>query len=321
MDRAANVQLIDQLQTGVVLLDDRGCILSWNAWMTRHSGIAPEDVAGRPIEDVFTEMKHSRLLNCIQQALRFRLSSVLTPGLNPSVLPLYQKPGDRELNQRMQQLVYVTPICGDPYACLIQIQDMTATVRRERRLRAQSSQLIATTYRDSLTGVGNRRRFDQDLSERFREARSRQIHIALLMIDVDDFKAFNDRFGHQKGDEGLIMVASALQEGLRQEGDCISRYGGEEFALTLLGADQEAACAVAERLRLRVEGLRLRHPTSRTARHVTVSIGISAVVPSLELPPQTLVSQADLALYTAKDRGRNRCMCFDHTVTEVRACV
>ncbi|WP_043756439.1 GGDEF domain-containing protein [Imhoffiella purpurea] len=87
------------------------------------------------------------------------------------------------------------------------------------------------------------RRFDHDLSEHFREALSKQVPIAVIMIDVDDFKAFNDRFGHQKGDECLVMIASALQEGLRQQGDRVSRYGGEEFALTLMGTGREDACA------------------------------------------------------------------------------
>ncbi|MBV5310593.1 diguanylate cyclase, partial [Chromatium okenii] len=186
--------------------------------------------------------------------------------------------------------------------------DMTATVRRERRLRAQSTNLIATTYRDALTGVGNRRRFDHDLGAFFSDAYRKQQTIALLMIDIDDFKAYNDHLGHLKGDDCLMKVATTLQEGLRQRGDCVSRYGGEEFALPLPDTDIDLAYSIAERLRQLIETLEISHPASRTMPHITVSIGVSALIPKVGQNMTTLISQADQALYQAKDAGRNRCI-------------
>jgi diguanylate cyclase (GGDEF)-like protein len=313
-------RLLDSLQAGVVLLDRQARIVFWNAWMVRHSGLKPAEVSGQSIDTLFPETIGSRLDTCVSQALKSRLSGMLTPGLNPALLPLYQKSTDRKLDQRMQQLIYITPIQHEQCACMLQIQDMTATVRRERRLRVQSSQLIAATYRDPLTGVGNRRRFDHDLSDLFSEARKKQTPLALIMIDIDHFKAYNDHFGHEKGDECLIMVANSLQDCLRQHGDRVSRYGGEEFAILLPGTDRKSAFAIAERLRIRIAGLRLRHPALRTDGHISISLGVTAIIPEAGQPDHIMITQADLALYVAKDDGRNRCMCYDLASNDVRAC-
>ncbi len=321
MSGALDTRLLDHLRIGVILLDAEARVRFWNAWVTRHSGLPPEHALGRSIEEVFPDIAQSRLAAAIEQSLRFKLSSMLAPGLNPRMLPLYQKAVDRAGDQRIAQLIYVTPVRQERIACLLQVHDMTATVRRERRLRAQSSQLMETTYSDPLTGVGNRRRFDRDLAELFATARAEQKSLALLMIDVDDFKAYNDRLGHPKGDECLVMIAKALQEGLRQNDDRVSRYGGEEFVLPLPNADLNMACAIAERLREHVAACALPHPASRVANHITVSIGVSAILPAgTNQLADNLVAQADLALYTAKDLGRNTCAYFDPVGNTLHAC-
>lgn len=303
-------QLIDHLQTGVILLDRQGRIQVWNTWMTRHSRLTFDEVTGQRFDEAFPQIAGTRLQDAIEQALHFKLSSMLAPGLNVAVLPLYHQPDDRRLSRRMQQLVYVTPMRHTRYACLLQIQDMTATVRRERRLRAQSTQLIATTYRDALTGVGNRRRFDHDLASLFDDAQKRQCSIVMLMIDIDEFKAYNDRLGHPKGDECLIQVAETLHKGLRQPGNCLSRYGGEEFALLLPDTDRDIGYSIAERLRLAIEEMGLPHPASQVGKQVTVSIGVSAIVPQIGQASAVLIDQADQALYRAKNTGRNRCVYY-----------
>lgn len=311
MDIALGSQLIDSLRVGLILLDRDGRVVSWNGWMRRHSGLALADVASRRLDELFPDVVGSRLEQSLSDTLRFKLSSMLAPTLNPNVLPLYHKPADRQRSQRMQQLIYVSPLRHEQCACLVQIHDMTANLRRERHLRAQSTQLIETSYQDPLTGVGNRRRFDQDLAQRFRQAKDKKRPLAMLMIDVDNFKAYNDHFGHQGGDACLIQVARTLRDGLRRDGDRISRYGGEEFALLMADTDREAACMVAERLRLAIEELDLPHPAAPAIGRVSVSIGIAAMVPTDEQLCYILVAQADLALYTAKDAGRNRCMWYD----------
>ncbi len=313
--------LLDVLQTGIILLDKEGRVLHWNQWFQQHLGADTGPINGRTPAELFPELQGTRLEACIDQALRFRLSSMLTPGLNRPVLPLYQKPSDRKQGRRMQQLIQVSALLHPEVACLIQIQDMTSTVRRERRLRVQSTQLLDASYRDQLTGIGNRRRFDHAFHELFAKAQAAASSLSLLMIDVDFFKAYNDLYGHQRGDECLRLVAQGLQQGLRQDtGDLICRYGGEEFAVLLPGTDETTAIAVSERLRQRVEALKLLHEDSQVSRYLSISLGLAALTPNQGQPSHILVTGADMALYHAKEEGRNRCMYYSLRSHEILAC-
>jgi diguanylate cyclase (GGDEF)-like protein len=320
MATAPTDAVLDALQAGVILLDAEGGIIAWNKWLVRHSGLEPGDVLARRLEEVFPEVVGTRLATSIGQALSSRLSAILTPSLNPPYMPLYRLGVDKNHDQRMLQLVYVTPLRHEACACMIQIEDMTANVRRERRLRVHSSQLLAATYLDTLTGVGNRRRFDQNLDEACKQALQKKQSLALLMVDLDNLQPFNERFGQARGDACLAEVAKALQGGLRQLGDQVARYGGDEFTVLLPGADLERACMVAERLRGRVEALHLGAEVDPQGTCVTVSIGVSAFVPGEGQDAHVLISEADLALYLAKDEGRNRSRCYIHASNEILSC-
>ena len=126
------------------------------------------------------------------------------------------------------------------------------------------------------------------------------------MIDIDHFKAFNDRYGHLQGDACLRQIAHSLVATVRRAGDIVARYGGEEFAVVLPGTTQVGAVRVAEQLRAGVEALRLPNDASATAPIVTISLGVTTMTPQAGINPQTLVAGADRALYSAKRRGRNR---------------
>jgi two-component system chemotaxis family response regulator WspR len=130
--------------------------------------------------------------------------------------------------------------------------------------------------------------------------------LAVIMIDIDEFKPFNDTFGHQKGDERLRQVAAALADCLPRSGDILARYGGEEFAGILPSTDAAGAMVVAEQLRRSVAARQLPHGAPGAGPTITVSCGVAVVVPDLALSPQALVVAADLALYDAKRAGRNR---------------
>jgi diguanylate cyclase (GGDEF)-like protein len=165
--------------------------------------------------------------------------------------------------------------------------------------------LAALAASDALTGLANRRAFDLALIREWRRmARARQ-PIALLMLDVDHFKAFNDRYGHPAGDEGLRLVAAATDAAMRRPGDLLARYGGEEFVAILPGTDMAAAMGVAERVRQNVADISLAHDASPWG-HVTVSIGVSSLVPEQDGACSALIESADAALYAAKTEGRNR---------------
>jgi diguanylate cyclase (GGDEF)-like protein len=177
---------------------------------------------------------------------------------------------------------------------------------------AQANAHLDTVSRsDMLTEVANRRHFDEFLQVVWNRACQDGSDISIMMIDVDHFKAFNDRYGHPAGDACLKDIASTLKRRLRRPGDLIARFGGEEFIVILGGTPLATACSAAERVRRGVENLNLLHATSSTHAVVTVSIGVACLRPnSPYASPAQLISAADEALYHAKARGRNRVFAF-----------
>lgn len=170
-----------------------------------------------------------------------------------------------------------------------------------------AARLQQLSHQDGLTGLFNRRYFDKTLISEWRRLRREQTPLGLLMLDVDHFKHFNDELGHQAGDDALQQVATALNSCLMREGDCVCRYGGEEFAVILPGAGASQCLQVAERIHDAIAKLNIRHPHT-TVEHgrLTVSIGAASLIPQPQWSPHDLVHQADTALYQAKSGGRNR---------------
>ncbi|HEX9670891.1 MAG TPA: diguanylate cyclase [Thermoanaerobaculia bacterium] len=175
-----------------------------------------------------------------------------------------------------------------------------------RRLQEANAGLQLLSALDGLTGIANRRRFEEVLDLEWRRASRAGLPLALAMVDIDHFKRYNDAQGHQRGDDCLVRVAHALAGSLHRAGDFVARYGGEEFVVVLPGSDEEQAVAYAETLRRGIEALAIPHAGSATADVVTVSVGVAAAVPEPGAPPAALVEAADRALYTAKHNGRNR---------------
>jgi diguanylate cyclase (GGDEF)-like protein len=168
-----------------------------------------------------------------------------------------------------------------------------------RRAKAEDRlEEMATT--DALTGLKNRRKFDSMIDLEWRRAIRQKVPLALLMIDADHFKAYNDTFGHQAGDQVLVGVAICISDSVRRAGDCAARYGGEEFAVLLPGLSSTEALAVAETIRLKVE------LWSDEPQGTTVSIGVASLRPAATTDWSELLSAADKALYAAKAQGRNR---------------
>jgi diguanylate cyclase (GGDEF)-like protein len=183
-----------------------------------------------------------------------------------------------------------------------------------------NERLLELSIRDSLTGVHNRRHFDEAFQAECRRARRTRQAFSLLLIDVDCFKALNDRYGHQAGDECLRAVAQTLRTRLRRPGDILARYGGEEFAAILPGADLQGALLIAEAMRLSVAELEIPNETSTAETIVTVSIGVSSAQFSLKGSAAEILELADAALYRAKLNGRNQIQFpNEHFVSVVRA--
>jgi two-component system chemotaxis family response regulator WspR len=177
----------------------------------------------------------------------------------------------------------------------------------KHQLEVKNAELQLLSAVDGLTGLANRRRFDEALDLECRRARRENAPLSLIMTDVDFFKKYNDAYGHQGGDECLRRVAAVLAQGVRRPADLAARYGGEEFALILPQTSAEGAAIVAEALRTGVAALNILHAGSVAAPHVTLSLGVASLEandPALE--PKQLVELADVALYSAKRGGRNR---------------
>jgi len=172
------------------------------------------------------------------------------------------------------------------------------------KLDGANRELTRLSAVDGLTGIANRRQFDETLSREWRRCLRAREPLSLLMGDVDFFKQYNDGYGHQAGDECLKAVAESLQEKLRRPADIVARYGGEEFAAVLPGTSLEGAMRVAELMRAGVQSLGVAHAGS-TFGVVTASFGVATLLPTLPEGMPKLLSAADWALYEAKRQGRN----------------
>jgi diguanylate cyclase (GGDEF)-like protein len=175
--------------------------------------------------------------------------------------------------------------------------------RMDKELRDSLARTAALASLDGLTGVANRRAFDAQLEERWKMAARNETFVALLMIDADHFKDFNDRLGHQAGDACLRALASELNKCVSRPADLVARFGGEEFVILLPDTPPEGARHVAETIRAAIYNLAIAHP-----RRLTVSIGCAAVIPVPGTQFHQLIEMADQALYQAKRLGRD-CVC------------
>ncbi len=176
---------------------------------------------------------------------------------------------------------------------------------RTAELAAANDRLAQLSHEDALTGVANRRRFDQALNNEWRRALRAGTPLGLLLLDVDHFKAYNDTLGHQAGDACLQAIAKAIADAHLRAGELVARYGGEEFAVLLPGASRKGIRTSADTVRLRIVELGLPHPQSSTAPVVTVSVGFAWTRPEIGADPTSLLAAADGALYLAKHEGRN----------------
>lgn len=180
------------------------------------------------------------------------------------------------------------------------VQERTAELEEANRKLAEMS------ITDGLTGLANRRHFDDIFKSEWQRAKRQGVPLAVAMIDVDQFKLYNDHFGHPAGDACLCRIASILSDSVQRSGDLIARYGGEEFVAVLPGISAHEAFEMAQMIRKRIVAEKIEHTTESLTGIVTVSIGVSSRIPEQNETEALLLHEADLALYEAKKRGRNR---------------
>ena len=178
---------------------------------------------------------------------------------------------------------------------------------------ALADKLITISSKDGLTGINNRRRFDEYLVNEWNRLARTKVPLSLIICDVDSYKAYNDTYGHLAGDDCLKSIAHLLEHFARRAGDMAARYGGEEFVILLPDTVSAQAALIAEQIRTGVEDMKVPHKSSQVSEFVTVSLGVATVIPNRDAKPETLINIADEALYKAKNTGRNKVVAVNHT--------
>ena len=189
-------------------------------------------------------------------------------------------------------------------------QQNQALQATETALREANRELHKKATQDGLTGVNNRRQFEEMIRQEWQRLRRSQQYLGLIICDVDEFKHYNDTYGHQAGDTCLQEVAQTMKKAVKRSSDQVFRYGGEEFTILLPNTPLKGVMEVAQLLRQHLAAKQIPHQSSRVSNYVTVSMGVSCLIPTEEYSPEVLIQQADEALYEAKKQGRDRAIAY-----------
>ncbi len=292
--------VIDSIPSMIVVKDCSNLIQVANQAAAIPHGITPMEMVGRYEGDINPQLSPAeaeRLKQISQQVMATQIA-----------YQLEQKLVDAEGNSRWYQLL-VSPF-RDREGRVIGVVnngiEITERKRVETVLQEANQKLEQLATHDGLTRVANRRYFDEYLHQEWQRMTREQQPLSLILLDVDCFKAYNDYFGHQQGDEGLVAIAQAVRQVVKRSADLLARYGGEEFGVILPNTRRTGAESVAQAIQAEIKALRLPHPKSRVNDYLTVSMGIASVVPTPSQAEEDLVAAADSALYQAKRRGRDR---------------
>lgn len=309
--------LLASTQVGLLVLDAQARVVFANKWLLLRAGLNPEQVNGRGLLEVFPVLDGSHFQRTLKQSMRTGFPAVLSQTLHPSPFPLYVQTVQRSRGALMRQSIHIVPMGPKDAAdagqrlTLVQISDISPNMMREGLLKAQAEKMSDIALVDVLTGIGNRRAFEQSLDAEVRAASRTHTPLGLLMLDVDHFKLFNDHYGHPAGDRCLRAVADVVRRVCRRPRDVIARYGGEELAAILPETDLTGAVRVANDILTAMRDQRMPHEGSPSSEFVTLSIGVCALPGDASDMPADLLHRADAALYAAKNGGRNRVVYCD----------
>jgi len=300
------------LTVGIVMVDRRFTVVLWNRFMELNSQIRAEEVLGKDIFDAFPELNRNWLEKKVKSCMILKTPSFSSWRQRPYLFRFKASPALASPAEFMYQDLSIFPIRnseGVVQGACIAIHDATELAESSRLLEQAMDQAVdleESSQRDGLTGLYNRKFFDEQITQEILRARRYGWLLALAMIDVDHFKSINDNHGHPVGDAVLRTLAARLQ-GMLRTSDTLCRYGGEEFALILPHISQENSRFLLDRLRKAVEGLDVELEDGTSVR-VTVSVGIAQLEDGMTAGE--MVRRADETLYVSKQAGRNRVTCW-----------
>ena len=301
------VRLVQYLVVPTFVLDAERRVTIWNHACERLTGIPASEILGTSNHwrGFYNEPRH-----CLADLVALDQYDQLA-----ELYAAHTRPGDFGFGlcaenwcvmpikgERRYLAVDAGPIFDD-HGKLISIVETLRDMTDQKLAEIALEDLAA---KDSLTGLANRRSLDKKMHLEWKCAQRTGTPLAFILADVDHFKAYNDHYGHQQGDACLRSVADAIGASIFRPSDMASRYGGEEFAIVMPNTDLAGAHAVAERIRKTVGDRSLPHEKSATASHITLSLGVAAMIPSARTSTEMLIAAADTALYRAKNEGRNR---------------
>lgn len=253
---------------------------------------------GKTREELIGNLALRRLVQQIDPGLFQKFVDVVETGETlESDLAYSTSEGDRWYH-------YIAVKLGDGFA--VTVRDITSRKQIELALQAANEKLEILANLDGLTQVANRRRWDVCLEQEWRRCAREQQSLSLLLCDVDYFKRYNDAYGHQAGDDCLRQIAGAIAQAAKRPADLVARYGGEEFAVLLPNTTADGAAQIAALIQAAVHDLAIAHCQSDISDRVTLSIGLATLIPHPDGSPETLLTEADGALYQAKQQGRNQ---------------
>ncbi|WP_395006713.1 diguanylate cyclase domain-containing protein [Undibacterium sp.] len=304
-------QILDSINLGLIVVDAEERILIWNTWLEKHTGVNFEQAQHQKIGDVFSSAPSPAFLAALRSTIAYGLPAVLSNALHRSPLPLFALDENLADPVAIHQSITITPLTLNEgqRCCLIQVSDSSTSIRREKMLRSHSEVLKKDATTDGLTGLYNRRFFDEHYKISLGQSIRQKHPLSIFMVDIDYFKQYNDFYGHPAGDKILIQVAAALKSQISRSSDMLARYGGEEFVLILPNMPEDQAMLFAEKLITAINQLALAHQKSKCEKHVSISIGVSTYDPVKHREASALIDAADTALYKAKQQGRNQA-CF-----------
>lgn len=307
---AAN--LVEHLITATFVLDHTGKVIIWNNACERLTGLAAEEVIGTKEHwRAFYSRERLCLADVIVQGRTGELAELYAVHAQPSLHGNGYKAENWCVMPRTRSKLYVSADAGPIYDEEGKLIAVVQTIRDSTDYKKAQSALEELSITDELTELHNRRFFNENLHTEWSRGIRSQEPLALILLDIDYFKQYNDTYGHTAGDECLKTVSRILQHSLLRSSDMATRYGGEEFALLLPNTTLEGAFEIAARIREAMERLDLQHEKNRVANHVTLSDGIASLIPSSEINPTELIALADEALYRAKGQGRNQSVAID----------